>query len=97
MLQIPCVHCGPRNAQEFVQAGEIVPPPSLGSATPQQWREFLYVRDNPAGWVRERWYHGMGCGRFMEVERHTVTNVVRTAQDVAASREPPAEGPEAMS
>jgi sarcosine oxidase, subunit delta len=29
--------------------------------------------------VREDWYHGSGCRRYFTVERHTVTNEVRSA------------------
>ena len=86
MLQMHCLHCGPRNVQEFVHAGEMVAQPSAADASLESWRAFLYLRQNPAGWVRERWYHQLGCARFIEVERNTVTNVVRSVRPPAAQR-----------
>jgi heterotetrameric sarcosine oxidase delta subunit len=37
----------------------------------------LYEKDNVAGWTRETWYHGLGCRRFIRVDRNTVTNETR--------------------
>jgi len=79
MIQIPCPFCGPRNSSEFGHAGEPKQRPDVASTTREQWRSYLYVRDNPLGWVRETWFHRSGCRRFIEVERHTGTNEVRWA------------------
>lgn len=43
------------------------------------WGEFLFVRDNPAGWFRERWVHVAGCRRWFVVARDTVSNEMRAA------------------
>lgn len=51
--------------------------PDPQTATPAQWRAYLYDQDNVAGWSAESWYHTFGCRRFVDVERHTVTNEVR--------------------
>jgi heterotetrameric sarcosine oxidase delta subunit len=51
--------------------------PDPQTATPAQWRAYLYEQDNVAGWSTESWYHTFGCRRFVDVERHTVTNEVR--------------------
>lgn len=80
MILIPCPHCGPRNVSEFRYVGESIPRPDPNAATPQQWRAYLYERRNPAGWVGESWYHRSGCGRYLRVERNTITNEVRTVQ-----------------
>ena len=53
--------------------------PDPQTATPAEWRAYLYERDNVAGWSAESWYHTFGCRRFIDVERHTVTNEVRPA------------------
>ena len=58
--------------------------PDPGSATPGQWRGYLYLRANPCGWTTETWYHRMGCRRFIKVERHTETNEVRSASAAGA-------------
>ncbi|MDQ3663445.1 MAG: sarcosine oxidase subunit delta [Actinomycetota bacterium] len=77
MILLPCPWCGPRDASEFGYGGEVRARPDPRTATPEQWRAYLYLRDNTAGWVTERWYHRTGCRRFVTVERSTVTNEVR--------------------
>jgi heterotetrameric sarcosine oxidase delta subunit len=42
-----------------------------------QWRGYLYLRDNPAGWLRETWYCRSGCRRWFALERNTATNEFR--------------------
>lgn len=74
MILVPCPHCGPRNVSEFRHVGEAVARPDPESAGPEQWREYLYVRDNPAGWTVETWYHRAGCRAYFGAERDTVTN-----------------------
>lgn len=79
MFRIPCPHCGLRNVSEFRHVGERRTRPDAATATPAQWRAYLYEQDNVAGWSSESWYHTFGCRRFVDVERHTVTNEVRPA------------------
>ena len=79
MILLPCPWCGPRAATEFAHVGEVSVRPDPGSATPAQWRGYLYLRANPCGWVTETWYHRMGCRRYLNVERHTETNEIRSA------------------
>jgi sarcosine oxidase subunit delta len=77
MIQLPCPWCGPRNVAEFRYSGEVTPRPDPATATPEQWRDYLYIRRNPSGWVDETWYHGAGCRRFLRVSRHTVSGEAR--------------------
>ncbi len=79
MFLIHCPHCGLRNASEFRHAGERRERPDPRTATPTQWRSYLYERRNVADWSAETWYHGFGCRKFIGVERHTLTNEVRSA------------------
>ena len=83
MILLPCPNCGPRNAAEFRYVGESHVRPDPNTATPQEWRAYLYLRDNPAGWVSETWLHRAGCRRYLVVERHTVTNEVRDVREAA--------------
>ncbi|MGH9040825.1 MAG: sarcosine oxidase subunit delta [Acidimicrobiia bacterium] len=80
MILLACPHCGARNAAEFRYLGEVVSRPDPDTATPEEWRAYLYRRRNPAGWVRETWLHRAGCRKFLTVERHTVTNEVRSVR-----------------
>lgn len=77
MILVPCPYCGPRNASEFRWCGESGRRPDQNLATPQEWRTYLYMRRNPAGWTTETWYHRAGCRRYFKAERHTVTNDIR--------------------
>lgn len=75
MLSIPCPHCGERDETEFRyggQAGVAYPADPL-ALTDEQWAEYVFMRDNPKGWFAERWFHTIGCRRWFNVERHTVT------------------------
>jgi heterotetrameric sarcosine oxidase delta subunit len=80
MILLHCPHCGPRNGDEFGHVGEVVSRPDPQTASPAQWRAYLYLRDNPAGWTTETWLHRAGCRRYLVVERHTVSNEVRAVR-----------------
>lgn len=77
MLIVNCPWCGPRNSADLRYVGETRPRPDPASATEEEWRTYLYVRDNPAGWTTETWYCRAGCRRYFVVERHSVTNEIR--------------------
>ncbi len=84
MILLPCPYCGPRNVSEFRYVGELSERPDPNATSIEGWRTFLYVRDNPAGWTTETWFHGAGCRQHFVVERHTVTNDVRSSRLPAA-------------
>jgi len=77
MILLPCPWCGSRDASEFGYGGEPTPRPDPRTTTPEQWRGYLYLRNNVAGWTTERWYHRMGCRRYLLVQRNTISNEVR--------------------
>ena len=85
MILVPCPYCGARNSSEFRWCGEIKPRPDPGSATQKEWRDYLYMKTNAAGWIAETWYHREGCGRYFRTERNTVSNEFRAQE---ASRKP---------
>ena len=58
---IPCPNCGPREVHEFRYGGEVLPAPAGG---------------NLPGPQRERWYHRLGCRRWLLAERDVRTNEV---------------------
>ena len=80
MILLPCPYCGPRNASEFRYVGEVSERPDPNETGVEQWRTFLYSRDNPAGWTTETWFHSAGCRQHLVTERHTMTNEVRTSR-----------------
>ena len=45
-----------------------------------EWRTYLYLRENPAGWITETWYCRSGCRRYFTIERNTATNEIRDSE-----------------
>jgi sarcosine oxidase, subunit delta len=93
MLLICCPHCGSRPELEFVYGGEahIARPADPMSLDDESWAAFLYVRNNPRGLHAERWRHLHGCGRFFNVQRDTVSDMILSsypAGQPAPSKEP---------
>jgi heterotetrameric sarcosine oxidase delta subunit len=78
MLLVPCPHCGPRNASDLRHVGECHARPDPSTATPEEWRAYLYLHENPAGWTRETWYCRAGCRSYFVLERNAATNEFRT-------------------
>jgi sarcosine oxidase subunit delta len=79
VLLIPCPWCGERDETEFGYGGQadVDHPANPDELDDHAWAEYLFVRDNPRGWFRERWVHSAGCRRWFTVTRNTVTNEMR--------------------
>jgi len=79
MLRISCPWCGPRDELEFRWGGEfpLVRPGPPERVSDQAWADYLFYRENPKGWVRERWCHTAGCRQWFVVVRNTVTHEIR--------------------
>jgi sarcosine oxidase subunit delta len=75
-MRIPCPYCGDRDAQEFVYRGDAAPrrPDSEDGMF-----DYVYLRDNTAGTMREHWYHAQGCRIWILVTRDTVTHRIEGA------------------
>ena len=76
MMLLPCPWCGYRNVSEFAYGGELVSRPDPATTTAEEWRAYLYLRNNPAGLLEEGWYHRAGCRRYFEAVRDTTDNTV---------------------
>jgi len=88
-MLIPCPCCGPRDAQEFAYLGAAdLQRPEGMDASLAAMTEYVYGRDNPAGRLRELWYHRGGCGRWLIVTRDTRTHAIDA---VEPARRPGAE------
>ena len=83
---------GPRDAVEFVYLGDaslIDRPDWQASDAVDQFHDYLYLRDNPAGEHRELWFHEQGDRSWLVVTRNTLTHEilnVELARDVAVAR-----------
>ena len=88
MLLIECPHCGPRNETEYHYGGEAhVPYPADPFAlTDKEWAAYLFYRSNPKGLIAERWSHTVGCRRWFNVVRDTVTYEIKAVYKVGEAR-----------
>ena len=75
-LMITCPHCGPREYTEFTFGGELR---ELEAPDPRADFERVYLRENLPGPQRERWFHTLGCGRWLTLTRDTARNEVLDA------------------
>jgi sarcosine oxidase subunit delta len=72
---LTCPNCGPRDVHEFRYGGQILLP---SPASPAVATGGLPGGNLP-GRQRERWYHRLGCRRWLVVERDVRTNEVTGA------------------
>src|SRR2546425_11173340 len=78
-MRIACPFCGERENGEFTYLGDAAPKrPSFavdGGESPERvedaFYDYVYLRDNVAGVMREDWYHGGGCPSWVVAERNT--------------------------
>ena len=75
-MRIPCSFCGARDIQEFVYRGDAAPQRPTGE---DAFYAYVYERDNPAGPMRELWYHAQGCRNWLIITRDTRTHEVTGA------------------
>ena len=88
---IPHPLLGPRDAAEFVCLGDasLIERPDGMTASADEMHDYAYLRDNPAGEIRELWYHEQGDRSWLVVTRSTLTHeIVRAelARDVARAK-----------
>lgn len=83
---------GPRDAAEFVYKGDVSlidRPDGMAEAAEDDFHDYAYLRDNPAGEHQELWYHEQGDRSWLVVTRSTLTHEitnVELARDVARAR-----------
>ena len=89
---IPHPLLGPRDSQEFTYLGDaslIDRPDWQATGAVDQFHDYLYLRDNPAGLHRELWFHEQGDRSWLVVTRDTRTHEItgaELARDVARTK-----------
>ena len=76
MFLIYCPYCEEhREEEEFRPKGQahIVRPKDPEACSDEEWGDYLFFRDNPRGIHHEMWVHAVGCRKFFNVTRNTVT------------------------
>lgn len=77
MIRIVCPICGQRPETEFTYGGDAsVQRPALDDTDPQNWSDYVFMRDNPRGWHKEYWHHVAGCRQWLVLERNTLTHEI---------------------
>lgn len=78
MKLMPCPLNGGRNISEFACAGEVKVMPDPARASDAEWGDYVFLRENAAGVVREWWCHTPTAFWFI-AERNTLTDeILRT-------------------
>lgn len=72
-LTVPCPNCGPRPHTDFTFGGALR---AIGTTDPDEDFARVYLEENPAGPQRERWFHALGCKRWLTLTRDTRTNAI---------------------
>jgi sarcosine oxidase, subunit delta len=76
MFLIYCPYCEEhREEEEFHPKGQahIARPADPEACSDEQWGDYLFFRDNPRGIHHELWVHAVGCRKFFNITRNTVT------------------------
>lgn len=74
---------GPRDAAEFVHLGDaslIDRPDWRHERAEELFHDYLYLRDNPAGEIRELWFHEHGDRSWLIVTRNTLTHEITNVE-----------------
>lgn len=80
---------GPRPHHEFTYLGDaslMARPDRKSETAADDFHDYMYLRDNPAGEHRELWFHEAGDRSWLVVTRNTLTHEisnVEMARDVA--------------
>jgi sarcosine oxidase subunit delta len=76
MFQIYCPYCEEhREEEEFHPKGQahLARPADPENCSDEEWGDYLFFRDNPRGIHHELWVHAVGCRKFFNITRHTVS------------------------
>ncbi|WP_316015637.1 sarcosine oxidase subunit delta [Roseobacter sp. HKCCA0434] len=74
MLHLTCPNCGVTGEEtEFHPGGEAHLKRFGPGSSDEDFRDYLFQRENPRGVHFERWRHQFGCGKWFHAARDTRT------------------------
>lgn len=80
-MRINCPLCGARDLREFSYLGDArLADRPAADASAQDWQDYVYLRENPAGPHAELWQHAQGCRAWLRVRRNTVTHEILSVE-----------------
>jgi sarcosine oxidase, subunit delta len=97
MFLIYCPYCEEhREEEEFHAKGQahIARPADPEACSDEQWGDYLFFRDNPRGIHHELWVHAVGCRKFFNITRNTVSYEILETYKIGESPRFTAEHPE---
>jgi len=74
-MRIDCPYCGERNASEFFYRGDASLDRPQGTDF-DAFFDYVYMRYNAAGPMKEFWFHAAGCHAWLIVTRDTITHSI---------------------
>jgi sarcosine oxidase, subunit delta len=80
MIIIRCPYCQEqRTEEELIYGGEsdINRASEPEGISDLQWTDYLFMRANPKGPLKEQWCCAYGCGQWFKVERDSATHKIR--------------------
>lgn len=75
-MRIACPFCGERSNAEFSYLGDAAPRRPEGGVEAEAFFDYVYIRSNPPGMLREWWQHSGGCRAWLTVERDVSTHEI---------------------
>ena len=85
-MRIPSPFCGARARGDFTYPGDAAPQRPLGASggpgpeLEEAFYDYVYLRDNPDGLLREHWYHGGGCRAWLIATRDTRSHAFQAVE-----------------
>ena len=70
-LLIACPSCGRRPVSEFRFGGEVPAVPEQLTDEDARDVDRVWMRTNAEGVTTERWFHELGCRRWLTIDRDT--------------------------
>jgi sarcosine oxidase, subunit delta len=86
MIIIRCPYCHEqRTEKELTYGGEadIARATQPHTQSDREWTEYLFMRSNPRGRLKEQWCCSSGCGQWFTVVRDVVTHEISAVECLA--------------
>ena len=80
VIIIRCPYCQEQRTEEELTYGgeaDISRASAPERVSDLQWTDYLFMRTNPKGPLKEQWCCAYGCGQWFKVERDSATHKIR--------------------
>jgi len=84
-MRITCPFCGERELGEFTYLGDAKPQRPVADAGEDAVYDYVYMRDNVAGVMAEKWDHGGGCPVWPKGPPTKLTHEISSVEPAAGA------------